>query len=559
MEVYFRWYPARSMLSPHAAFPLRKVPATRPRWRASAAEPRLDATKIHRFVEGVDEAIRPMDPSEVEELGDPFAELLLKQGTFPMSLRALLAAFDEFNDDPSGLPDQESYLVAEGGKIPRSPETVELDRGFRFAVTREREGEVQVLISASKFLDSETTFLQVLGWDHENRVYNYYERLREGPWTWAGNSYHALTPPTRGKGPFDSHVNGSLVMKELKRPWTHWHSMSTGIQNEVLAPDDPVRNEPLFIERDGAERFERSVVKPGITRWNEARLDGSVTADGTASDVPLFIRQVLDTTTVNLSSSDQVSHLIQEDSTLFLPRTFFLNADALVDRIELDPQVRNISAGGHLYLESLERYDFALVDKRGNRWQNGDTFFAFLVPEPAFEDLDVLSQLLERKILTPRFAACLLMVDFPNPVFSIRRQRLMRYVPDQVQITDGGSDLSSTMVEAIEAADPSPPPGSPEREFLDNWSVPEAEWRATFTKRIEQYFQALAEKANTEEGFDGFVRLADSETLRVPHPKAVGVRADHTDHKHLRRRPLHPNDRGRNSHKQVVSTPRRLT
>lgn len=496
------------------AFPTRRLPLEEgyrdgTEVESLAAEPRLDATKIHRFVVGADESPRPMDPSEVEELSDPFAKLLLKQGTFPMSLRALLAAFDAFNDDPSGLPDQESYLVAEGGKIPRSPDTVSLDRGFRFAVTREREGEVQVLISASKFLDSETNFLQVLGWDPENRVYHYYER-RKGTWTWAGNSHHALKPPTRGKGPFDSHVNGSLVMKELKIPWTHWHSMSTSIHNDVLAPEDPLRTEPIFTHKTGAEDFQVRVVEPGITRWTEARLDKSVAADGTVSGVPLLMRQVLETTTVNLVSAAEVSHLVQEDSPLRLPTTFFLNADALLDRIELDPQVDPISVDGQLYLESLERYDFALVDKRGNRWQKGDTFFAFLVPEPAFEDLDVLWQLLERDILTPRFAACLLMVDFSNPVFSTRRQRLMRYVPDQARITIDGSNLPSAMVEAIEAANPSPLTGTPERDFLDNWSLPEAEWRAAFARRIERYFQALAAKAGTDEGFDGFVRLADS-------------------------------------------------
>jgi hypothetical protein len=30
---------------------------------------------------------------------------------------------------------------------------------------------------------------------------------------------------------FDSHVNGSLVMKELKAPWTHWHSSRAKIQD----------------------------------------------------------------------------------------------------------------------------------------------------------------------------------------------------------------------------------------------------------------------------------------------------------------------------------------
>jgi hypothetical protein len=474
-----------------------------------AAESGLDPAEIHRCVMGIDESPRPMDPAEVERLRDRFAELLLKRGTFPMSLRTLIAAFDAFNDDPSGLPDQESYLVAEGGEISWTPETSSLNRGFRFAIARARGSEVMVLISASTAIDSEEQFLQVLGWDPENRVYQYYER-HSGAWLWAGDSSHALEPPTRGKGPFDSHVNGSLVMKELKNPWTHWHSMSAGIQEEALAPDDPLRTEPLFTQRSGAEDLERRVVKPGITRWDEARLDKSIAADGTISDVSFLMRQVLETTTVNLASSRQQSRLVREGPPLILPPTFFLDADALLNEIGLEPQVDPISVDGRLYLESLERYDFALVDDGGIVWQQGDTFFAFLVPEPAFEDLDVLSQLLERKILTPRFAACLLMVDFPNPVFSTRRKHLMRYVPDQARLTEGGSDLPPAMVAAIEAVEPGLPPESPEREFLQNWRLLEGEWRVTFERRIERYFGALAARASTEEGFDGFVRLGDS-------------------------------------------------
>lgn len=495
-------------------FPTRRLPF-REGYRAAAeaeglaAEPGLDPTKIHRCVMGIDESPEPMDLAEVEHLRDRFAELLLKRGTFPMSLRTLIAAFDAFDDDPSGLPDQESYLVAEGGEIPWTPETSSLNRGFRFAITRARGAEVMVLISTSTAIDSKEQFLQVLGWDPENRVYQYYER-RSGAWLWAGDSRHALEPPTRGKGPFDSHVNGSLVMKELKFPWTHWHSMSASIQEDALSPNDPLRTEFLFTHKRGAEDFEIRVVKPGITRWDNARLDEAIASDGTISDVPFLMRQVLETTTVNLASSRQQSRLVREDSRLILPTTFFFDADAILDEIGLDPQLDPISVAGRLYLESLERYEFALVDDGGTAWQKGDTFFAFLVPEPAFEDLDVLSQLLERDILTPRFAACLLMVDFPNPVFSTRRQHLMRYVPDQARLTDRGSDLPSTIVEAIEAAEPGLPPQSPEKEFLDNWRLTEPEWRAAFEQRIEQFFQALAAKASTEEGFDGFVRLADS-------------------------------------------------
>lgn len=37
-----------------------------------------------------------------------------------------------------------------------------------------------------------------------------------GSWVWHGNSLHAFAPDTRGKGVFDGHVSGSLVMKELR-------------------------------------------------------------------------------------------------------------------------------------------------------------------------------------------------------------------------------------------------------------------------------------------------------------------------------------------------------
>ena len=54
------------------------------------------------------------------------------------------------------------------------------------------------------------------------------EGLRiEETWVWAGNSLSALETPSRANACFDSHVNGGLVMKELKIPWMNWES-STG-------------------------------------------------------------------------------------------------------------------------------------------------------------------------------------------------------------------------------------------------------------------------------------------------------------------------------------------
>jgi hypothetical protein len=482
---------------------------TEPLQLAEETEGQLEAGKIHRLVVGIDvPPPKPMFSSEVEVLlRDPFAELLLKRSTFPLTLRTLLTAFGSFDNTPQGLPQQVSYLVADGGHIPWTAETDSLNRQFRFAITRGRGAQIDVLISTSTVIDSETNFLQLLAWDSQNQVYNYYQR-RSGTWIWAGNSQYALEPATRGKGPFDSHVNGSLVMKELKLPWTHWHSMSAGIKDESLAPDDPLRSEPLFRNKAGAELLQLGAVQPGIIRWNNARLGKSIAADGTISDVPYLMRQVLETTTVNLASSETESRLVQEDTSVRLPLTFFLNSDALLNEIHLAPNISRISVEGRLYLDSLKRYEFAVKD--GNFHQEGDAPFAFLVPEPAFEDLNVLSQLLQKKIITRHFAASLLMVDFPNPIFSSRRQQLLKYVPDEARLASGSSDLPSRMVSAIEAVEQSLPVDSPEKEFLANWRLPDADWKTIFERRIEDYFAVLTAKAATEEGFDGFVRLAES-------------------------------------------------
>lgn len=496
-------------------FPTRNYPYSRLPSTAEAeadAPPLLQAT-LFRFVQGLDLHARPMTSAEQAELGDPFARLLLARGIFPLSLRALLAELDRFNDEPEGLPDQKVFLAADGGHILWTPETDGLARAFRFAVARSRGGDARLLISSSTVADGtqDHHFLQLIGWDAEHGVFHYYER-RGGTWSWAGNSLHALAPETRGKGPFDSHVNGSLVMKELRQPWVHWHAPAAGIAPEALAPDDPLRDDPLFRERATADQLEITVVRPGIQRWNRARLTRALHDDGTWTEVRSFLRQVLGTTTVNLVTTDRVSRLIRDEDEVVLPPTFFLDTDGLLDTAGLEPEIENVRVSGRLYRESLARHGFHLSD--GLQRIEGDTHFAFLVPEPAFEDTDVLDLLVREGLLSQRFAACLLMVDFPNPVFSPRREALLAYVPESAQVVrEAGqlrSDLEDRFLTAVREAAEGSPADSPEREILAFVDLGAEAWGPAFSQRIESYFAALATRATTARGFDGLVRLADS-------------------------------------------------
>ena len=87
--------------------------------------------------------------------------------------------------------------------------------------------------------------------------------------------------------------------------------------------------------------------------------------------------------------------------------------------LELEPAVRRPVVPASVYREMLETFNVDITD--GQISFRGDTHFVFVVPEPAFEDVLLLAMLLERKVLSRKLAAAMLMVDFENAVFSRRR------------------------------------------------------------------------------------------------------------------------------------------
>jgi len=469
--------------------------------------------QIFRMIAGVDAAPQPMTDADITSLlNDPFAALLLRRGTFPATLQDVLGAFDALNGQPEGLPAQKSYLVGEGSQIPWSSQTAAVDRLLRLAVIRASQqgasaGNVDVLISTAAAGDPATDFLQIVGWDETNGVFNYYQRVEPATWVWAGNSTHALDPASRGQGCFDSHVNGSMVMKELKQPWNNWQSMNATI-DAALAPADPLRQNALYTGRTGAEDLQATVVQPGIQRWNRARVSRAVASDHTITHVPWFLRQLLDTTTVNLVSSTRESQAITPTTTVDVPLTFFLNSDAFLNRLQLNPTITPPTVSGAFYQASLTQFDFSLTAD-GFR-QPGDTFFAFLVPEPAFEDLDLVDQLLQAGLLSPRFVACALMVDFPNPVFSQRRAQLLRAIPDTLTLNAAHDNLSDQLAQAIVNASQTSPQDSPEREFAANWQLGATAWQAAIEQRLTAYMVAVTQHLTTQAGFFDYVRLAES-------------------------------------------------
>ncbi|RGB43871.1 hypothetical protein C1646_679808 [Rhizophagus diaphanus] len=493
-----------------------------------------------KFFEGHDHEETPVTEDDLENFDDNFGSKLVKLWKKNPSSAKNIFTMRCLLNVTLVKTKQKSFVVADGANISWSEENKKIDRHIRFIVTCQSNDDHKrpidlIFIVSSPHLDSKKHFLQVAAWSNKHRAFNFYQRNNKKEWWWLGNSWNALKYPTRGKGPFDGHVNGSLVMKELNKPWVHWNSQSF-IISDCLDPEDPLRHEPLFENRLDANILE-NIVKDAVSEWNNVRLDKCTDFSSLdVSDVDEFMRQIIDNTTYNIIAINKEFSSITPQDELFLPASFFINIDMinqLSDVIDFD--ISPIKVRADMYLNSIKKYGVCLKAelKDENKTvvvQQGDGMFAFPVPEPAFEDTSLLPILLNKRkiikgniektvppLLNHRFIQCLLMIDFCNPLDSRRRSRLLKYIPETAiykknkdENKIGEYDLVDKIVKGIEEVAKTSSEHSTEAVFLKYWKLEEEALKTNCKKIIEQYFTNLQINLQEQDGVDDLVRLADS-------------------------------------------------
>jgi hypothetical protein len=472
----------------------------------------FDPNALHRFVVGADPAPRNMITAEVSALGDPFASLLLARGKIPRSGEQLI---DEIKDAvPSGNPlkRQSSFVLGEGSQLSATPQTAGVDRSLRFVVTLGTgpEGPDLFLSVADP---KQAGGIEVMAWDRKAGGFNYYRSTGNAMWMFAGNSRDALRESSRGKGPFESHPSGALLMKELKTPWINWHSPDANIPETAFRPTDRRRTHKWFTDKEpgGGLTFETAAARPAMTRWAKERFKALRNNGGTVTRPRMILEQILDTPTVNIATTHIEHGALQPSDQLDLPATFFIDSEGLSDVVGLVPPPF-LTVSGRIYARCLDKFDVRLEDGRGFR-QNGDTHFCFLALERAFEDQVVLRQAIEIGLITERLAASLLMVDPWNPVFSDRRRALLSHVPAMAEIEDGKSSFSAEMARSILRAARNGPAGTPEAEFAERWKVG-ADFKGEFNRMLKRYYAALTAKLKTQTGFEGYFKLNEERRQR---------------------------------------------
>jgi hypothetical protein len=471
------------------------------------AETTGEPASLHRFIVGVDPAPVELGQAEIEALGDPFARLLLAKGVFPVTAEELVEQLRAAAPDGDSLKTLQTFLVGEGSQLQPDDDAAGI-RAFIATCGAGTDGP-DVIISA--FGPDDGQLVEVMAWDAVATGFNYYQTRSGSPWVIAGNSADALRPGSAGNGPFMSHPSGSPIMKELRFPWVHWQSFAATIRADVVGSE--LAGHPWFRDAAGAEQLETGAMMPAITRWTNARLKAAVAADGAVAEPAQIMKSFLGTPTVNLVSSQAQFSLIAGGGAaqLDIPHAFFADTEGLGGILGLPvPDASQVTIDAAAYVQVLADHQVALRD--GSKVFGGvpqDTHFAFVVPERAFEDIAAVRAAIDIGLVSRRLAACLLMVDFSNPVFSGRRSALLEHVPANATVSDGQSSFSEDFADAIRATPAAGEDGTPEQEFARLWDAGD-DWPQRFAELLTPYYAAVAAKLAAPGGLTEVFRLAES-------------------------------------------------
>jgi len=510
------------------------------------------SSTIYRFIEGQDQTPVVMtEAQKAAELNDAFAKLVLCPGESSASLKLITEKLDQAN--PTFIKKQ--YVVAEGGQIAASqsiPASAS-SRNMRYAVTwTDASGNVKVLGSSAPPSNSTSNFLQVIAFDEKKQRFNFYERLEKGSneFFWAGDTSWARKNKTIGKGCFDCHHNGVPIMKELSIPWNNWDSERANIINSVV--EVTTRNDPPFANKIGAQELEPTI-KGASSSYYPQFIRSHINDDFTQiANVAELLRFVIEDTTVNLQSNNP---LPGTSSTFAFPSNFWL-ADSMLRSfsIGLDYSIpQSVVFSSANYQAFLKKVDSKLVQcelsgSEKTKCVNqpmfsvpGSTHFIAFMPVPANEDV-LMSTLLTRvvvenkllKLVSPKFVASILMVDFQNPLFSHKRASLIKYAQDVGSATISGStsNLGSLFAARVTTVANSQPSCtditldtcSAEQQFMAVWN--DTNWKKTSATRIESYFRAVDARMSCSvapcEGQDDYLKLLISRHRQLAATPPLG-------------------------------------
>lgn len=477
---------------------------------SALSSPRVAATNgsvppsFLRFIEGRDTSPRQLTKDEIaRELSDPFGRLLANApAPLPGTLTEVLKLIEAPESATAELRDQTVYIVSSTGQITLS-EAPDLIRRPRGIVLRRDDQARQAVFIAPSF--RETSTLEVMGWDENKDVFNYYERRFAGQgddnpiWLWKGDSSQAWDAQTRDQACFRCHRNGEVNMKELRLPWQNWHSQSATIKPDSIPDDSPLKTSPVFAISSsnpflrGGDEFER-VINHWISRSNATKI---AKFEAGALDVSVVLEPFFKTTTATLTSSiEQSAPLVGPP--IAVPVSMFIDNRGLIDVGEvictsMTGLSEQVTIPRQKYRDALAALNFRMEDPGNFLKSPGDTHFALLTSEVPRVDFDLMQQLAGRGLLSKKTAANLMLIDLVNPVYSPVREGIWEKIrPDLQDI--GNAPLDAEIVAVFEKLLPTLE-GGPIKDalagYLDRSSLTAPEFEAEACRIVDAYLSGV--------------------------------------------------------------------
>ncbi|KAI9655095.1 MAG: hypothetical protein M1821_005578 [Bathelium mastoideum] len=232
-------------------------------------------------------------------------------------------------------------------------------------------------------------FLQVASWDGGSLRFFAVEDIQpDGQksefrgWIYQGSSYDAFTDGQADDssylGPFNGHVNGTVIMKELHKPWYHWLSSKNPNFQDCITSEglEKVQKVPYLVGSDGsplsgkyvatADNLEPTIVNI-VIGWYRTRLvfDFSDPADTTKQsprtrpgNLHRWAAHLLLTTTINIVASPD-----SDARTYTVPSDHFCNLE-LLSRLHFSNNKKLLPSAMPKFTADMNLYNLAVKELR---------------------------------------------------------------------------------------------------------------------------------------------------------------------------------------------------
>ncbi|MFN0124230.1 MAG: hypothetical protein ACKV2V_27335 [Blastocatellia bacterium] len=314
---------------------------------------------------------------------------------------------------------------------------------------------------ASQPPSSENLMIELIAWDPEKKVFNFYEELgdgRKGLWFYRGDSLDIMAdltslhrPPTPGSPQFGKrlrcsgcHLAGGPIMKEMALPHNDWWMQERTLPFGGAKPDATLSG--ILAGLVDATELAHSV-QAGMAKLRQSETFRE--ADKKRS-LPERLRPLFCPVELNLASDP--APMDQKAPRISIPSAFLVNP--MLARGDIDIAREHYDAA----LTTLKSaFPEALPARR-----DGD--HGWLTPVKAFSDTQAIEALIEEGLIDREFVMDVLAVDMTNPLFSTGRCGLLRLLPPKADTT-----WRNTFQGSLQAAAPGNPAA---RELHGNLTTP---------------------------------------------------------------------------------------